>query len=106
MGLDIWFTDDGVEAFSANITHNLNTMAEHAGVYTVLWRPEELNITTAEQLTDPLLAGLKRLRAEPEHFKQFNAPNGWGLYEHFVPFVEEVLLASLRHPKAKVVVSR
>lgn len=26
--------------FSANITHNLNAMAEAAGIYKHLWRPE------------------------------------------------------------------
>lgn len=30
------------EVYSRNITHNLNTMAEKAGLYLALWRPGEL----------------------------------------------------------------
>ena len=34
-------------AYSANITHNLGKMAEEAGIYKHLWRPEEIGITKA-----------------------------------------------------------
>lgn len=30
------------EVYEANITHNLNKMAQEAGIYTALWRPSEL----------------------------------------------------------------
>lgn len=32
------------EGYSANITHNLGAMAEAAGIYLALWRPEEIGI--------------------------------------------------------------
>ena len=35
------------EVYSANITHNLNTMADEAGIYKHLWRPDEIKITKA-----------------------------------------------------------
>jgi hypothetical protein len=55
----------------------------------------------------PLLeAGLAKLKADPAHFAKFNAENGWGLYEHFVPFVENYLAACKEHPEAEVSVSR
>lgn len=92
--------------YTANITHNLGRMAEAAGIDKHLWRPEEIGITKAEQLIVPLSAGLERLKADPVHFKQFNAPNGWGLYKHFVPFVEGYLAACLEHPEATVHASR
>jgi hypothetical protein len=98
--------DDGDEMFWANITHNLGRMADEAGIYRALWRPDENGITTAAQMIDPLRAGLSRLEAEPEHFKQFNASNGWGMYEHFVPFVRRVLEACQEYPTALVRVSR
>lgn len=92
-----------VELFSANITHNLNKMAEEAGIYMHLWRPNELwENPTADKLIAPLEEGLKKLKDNPEHYKKFNSPNGWGMYEHFVPFVEEVLSACKEHPKANV----
>lgn len=92
--------------FTANITHNLNTMAEAAGIYKHLWRPEELNITTASELIEPLTKGLVDMKARPDHYKQFNAKNGWGLYEHFVPWIEEYLDACIENPDAVIYVSR
>jgi hypothetical protein len=88
------------EIYSANITHNLGRMAEAAGIYKHLWRPEEIGITTAKQLIEPLTEGLALLRADPPRFEAFNAPNGWGLYEHFVPFVANYLAACQENPEA------
>lgn len=94
------------EFYHANITHNLNRMAAAAGIYEALWRPDEHSITHARQLIEPLRAGLARLEADPAHFEQFNAPNGWGLYEHFVPWVRRYLRACEEYPDATVYVSR
>lgn len=90
------------EFYSANITHNLNKMADAAGIYESLWRPEEIGVSKAAQLVPLLEAGLAKLRADPEHYSTFNAPNGWGLYEHFVPFVANYLEACRDHPDADV----
>ena len=95
-----------VEAYDANITHNLGEMAEAAGIYKHLWRPEEIGITKAGELIAPLQTGLAKLKADPAKFEAFNAPNGWGLYENFVPFVERYLNAFERNPDAEVMVSR
>lgn len=95
-----------IELYTANITHNLNKMAEAAGIYKHLWRPEEIGISRAVQLVEPLREGLARLRADPAGFEQYNAPNGWGMYKHFVPFVEVLLDACERYPDALVSVSR
>ncbi len=92
--------------YSSNITHNLGEMADKAGIYKALWRPEELKIAKAKQLIEPLEKGLTDLKARPEYFANFDAPNGWGLYEHFVPFVQEYLDACKVHPEAYVGVSR
>jgi hypothetical protein len=94
------------EFYQSNITHNLNAMADAAGIYQYLWRPDEIGITMASELIEPLTAGLKELEARPEHFAQFNATNGWGLYKHFVPFVRQYLAACREHPNAFVHVSR
>lgn len=94
------------EFYSANITHNLGEMAEEAGIYKHLWRPEEIGITTAAQLIAPLHEGLALLKSDPDRFEKHNAPNGWGTYKHFVPFVEEYLAACANNPEAYVNVSR
>jgi hypothetical protein len=98
------YEDD--EVYSANITHNLNTMAEAAGIYECLWRPEEIGITLAAQLIDPLSHGLQELCRDPERFLPLNPPNGWGDYEGLVKFVEKYLLACIKYPEATVEVSR
>ena len=107
MSLDFYLEGaNGVELFSANITHNLTKMADAAGIYDVLWRPDENGITTANQCVDPLKTGLLKLSEDPEFFREFNSPNGWGTYDHFLVFVVNVLLACGTQPNAKVVVSR
>jgi hypothetical protein len=94
------------EVYSANITHNLNTMADKAGIYEALWRPEEINITKAAFLIVPLRMGLERLKANPDEFKKYNPKNGWGTYEGLVQFVEKYLEACRNYPNAKIEVSR
>lgn len=92
--------------YSDNITHNLNRMAREAGIYMHLWRPDEIGITKASELIEPLRAGLALLRAEPERFKRFNPPNGWGDYEGLVGFVANYLSSCEENPDADVEASR
>jgi hypothetical protein len=111
MSLDVYLSDptaayDVDYLYEANITHNLGTMANAAGIYEALWRPEEIGKTKANEIIELLEKGLADLKARPEYFKQFNASNGWGLYEHFVPFVEKYLNACKEYPKALITVSR
>jgi len=107
MSLDVYLTAvRPTEVYSRNITHNLNKMAMEAGIYEALWRPEEIGIVRADQLIEPLTVGLEKLKADPEHYQKFNAPSGWGMYEHFVPFVEDYLQACKENPDAEVNVSR
>ena len=92
--------------YRANITHNLNVMADAAGLYIFLWRPDEHHIQTAQQLIAPLREGLARLQATPGLYKIFNPDNGWGTYEGLVSFVREYLAACEHYPAATVRVSR
>ena len=107
MGLDVTLTAIRVtRVYDANITHNLGAMADAAGIYEYLWRPDEIGVSKASELIEPLRKGLALLKSDPEHFKDFNAANGWGLYEHFVPFVEKYLAACEDNPDADVSVYR
>lgn len=92
--------------YNSNITHNLNKMAQEAGIYYYCWRPDELGITKAKNLIEPLTKGLELLRADPDRFKKLNPENGWGDYEVFVEWVEKYLQACKEHPEAIVEVSR
>jgi len=91
-----------VELFSANITHNLNVMADAAGIYGALWRPDENGIETAGQLIEPIAEGIRVLRSDPERFRTYEPENKWGTYDNFVPWLEKYLEACKAHPKAKV----
>ena len=92
----------GEQVYWANITHNLGKMAKQAGIYKALWHPECLKINKAGDIVGLLQKGLEKLRGNPQHYEQFNAPNGWGMYEHFVPFVEEYLQACIENPNATI----
>jgi hypothetical protein len=108
--------------YSSNITHNLNRMADEAGLYEALWRPyqlkpgydipekdyeaenafEEANPVRAHEIIPIIEKGLEDMKARPKHYKTFNSSNGWGMYEHFVPFIEKYLKALKEYPEAFV----
>jgi hypothetical protein len=97
---------DTDRVYEANITHNLAEMADAAGLYKCLWRPEEVGMTRAEHLLEPLRLGLRLLKSDPEAFKKYNPKNGWGDYYGLVLFTEQYLAACEENPDAEVSVSR
>lgn len=92
--------------FSSNITHNLRKMAEAAGMYQILWRPDEEGIQKAAALINPLEGGLAMLEENPDRFKILNPENGWGDYSGLVKFVKDYLDACKEFPTASVNVWR
>jgi hypothetical protein len=94
-----------IEVYEANITHNLSKMAGEAGICGCLWHPKENGIETAADLIEPLRSGIAQMEADPARFKAFNAPNGWGLYKNFVPWLKRLLRACEQTPDAMIDVS-
>ena len=92
--------------FDANITHNLNKMADAAGIYEACWRPEEIGAIKASDIIPILEKGFEDMKARPEHFKKFDSENGWGTYKDFLPWVESYLDACRKYPDAIIEVSR
>ena len=92
--------------FSANITGNLARMANEAGIYEALWRPDEHGLTKARDLIAPLTAGLDLLVSDPPRFKRLNPENGWGSYNGLTSWVARYLGACIEYPDATVRVSR
>lgn len=92
--------------YSRNITHNLGGMADAAGIYDCLWRPDENRMEKAKDIIAPLETGLKRLRNDPDAFKVHNPSNGWGNYDGLLAFATEYLQACKDYPEARVRVSR
>lgn len=106
MSLDISLNHEGVEVYATNITHNMNKMAMEAGIYKHLWRPEEIGITHAKQIIEPLTAGLALMATERKRFMALNPSNGWGSYDAFLPWCAEYLQACKDHPEATISVWR
>ena len=101
-----FFKRDSDEVYSANITHNLAKMANEAGLYEFLWRPDEIGITKAKELIGPLREGLHKLELDPNGFSKYNPENGWGSYEGLVSFVQRYLDACYEYPEATIEISR
>ena len=92
--------------FSSNITHNLGKMASACGVYYACWRPEEINCKKAKHILPMLKDAIEVLKENPNQYKKFDSPNGWGLYINFLPWLEEYARACEEYPEARIVVSR
>jgi len=98
--------EDNEELYWANITHNLNKMADAAGLYEALWRPDEIGITKASELIGKLGLGLYVLKSDKDTFEKLAPANGWGSYNGLVSFVEKYLEACQDYPNAIINVSR
>lgn len=92
--------------YDSNITHNLNKMADEAGIYEACWRPEEIGATKAKDIIGKLALAIDLMKKEPERFKKFDSPNWRGKYEDFLPWVESYLKACEENPDATIEVSR
>jgi hypothetical protein len=113
LDIDLYFeVDTGTKierfvVYDTNYTHNCANMAEEAGLYDCVWRPEECEgITVAGDLIEPLRNGIKLMEDEPERFIALNPENGWGSYDTFLPWLRKYLVACVENPKAKIYASR
>lgn len=103
------------EFWHGNITHNLTEMAEDClsfdeesqryNLYDLLWRDTQvpfegdyLNVYIAH-----LAYCLYVLKNDPDHFKQFNPPNGWGTYEQLIKFVRSFIHALIDMPEGSYI---
>jgi hypothetical protein len=103
MSLDVYLSENGEQVYWANITHNLGRMAEKADIYMHLWRPSEIGIAKAHELIEPVRKGLTQMLEAPSEYEALNAPNGWGTYANFLPWIAKYLEACVKHPGADVI---
>lgn len=93
--------------YTAGYTHNCGEMAEEAGLYKYVWRPEECpDVKTAADLIEPLRNGIALMREDPARFEAFNPDNGFGKYSTFLPWLERYLEACIMYPKALIEADR
>ena len=94
-----------VEVESFNVTHNLGPMAKAAGIHDALWCAEEKGLTPAE-VASALRDGISLMEQYPEQFKAYDAENGWGTYDDFLPWLKRVARACESNPDAKIHISK
>ena len=103
MGLDVYLKEvKPCKIWAIAITHNLNTMAEAAGLYECMWRPEEMHITLASQMIHPLRCGIAVLKHDKEKLEKMNPENGYGSYDSLLRVAEKYLAACEENPNATV----
>lgn len=91
-----------VEVFEWNITHNLTVMADAAGAYKAVWRPEENGFASAGQVAPILREAIKQMERDPAKFQKHNPENGWGTYDGLLKFFRNYLEACERYPEATI----
>lgn len=99
---------ENVTFWEGNITHNLGEMANYVGVYTALWRPEELykgKYIKTSDIGPHLELALQVMQDKPDECKQYN--NEWrGTYEWLLEFIKSYLNACNTYNRCYVKVSR
>lgn len=120
MSLDLYLMKNKKqELYWTNITHNLNKMSARViitdqfgkskrSLYTLLWYPEKMDIyiQEADDMVYWLTEALRKLHRSPKIYKKYNPPNEWGSLEGLITFCENLLLACIRYPHARIEVSR
>jgi hypothetical protein len=116
MSLDIYLESPPCEhcgrgddtVWQYNVTHNLARMADAAGLYQVMWRPEEIGVVTAADALPHLRAGWDRLTANDnvDAMLALSPTNGWGTYDGLCRAVSAYIGACVDYPHALVRVSR
>ena len=94
------------EVESMNITHNLGVMARAAGIYDIVWRPEENGIERAGQIVGRLNEAILNMSNNPQKYKEHDEETGWGTYEQFVPWLRKLRDVCEQYPNAKIEASR
>jgi hypothetical protein len=57
---------------------------------------------TAQECEQSVQDAIERMEADPEKYKQYNPPNGWGTYEGALTILRDFLKTCREYPHAKV----
>lgn len=117
MSLDVYIKSKKKEEdreWVANITHNMNKMAQRIFVsknketlYDYVWSPEELykEIYTNE-MRNVLTKGICIMISKRKSLLRYEPENGWGSYDSFLKFLIEYKEACEDHPGYIIEASR
>lgn len=99
MSADYWLETPNCHGeHSWNVTYNLGKMLRAAGFPE--WRA--LADTPAVEAGGMLRKVADTLKADPDRFREFNPPNGWGDFEGAVEFLESFATGCAEHPEATI----
>lgn len=100
MGLDISLNDGEIVLHEQNITHNLGKMAEKLGIYTILWGHKR--VANAGKIVEPLTQAIDKMKSCPDEYRQFDASNGYGTYDDFLPWLIELRNNCENYPESSI----
>lgn len=107
MSLNIYLIENEEVVFEINITHNLSRMAENSELYYAMWRPEEIDVSTAKEVKPILVKGFEKLlNKSEEEVRAYEPANGWGTYEVLCNVALSYIQACTFYPNAIIEVSR
>lgn len=91
-----------------NITHNLTEMAEAAGLYEAMWRPEDIKagVVTGRDVLPLLEDGIAWLVAHKEEAEKLNPENGWGDYDCLLATARAYRDVCRQYPGGRISVGR
>jgi hypothetical protein len=90
---------ENIEVYSANITHNLSSMAQAVGVYDATWGAYGKDASTS---MIPVVIAIQRLKDDPARYDEYSASNEWGTRDQFIAFLSRFLTACEMHPNATI----
>jgi hypothetical protein len=102
----LYYENDGHHnsVFNINITHNLNAIANKAGVYDCLWRPEEFNIRKASDIQEKVHSAIVELEENGDAYAyiELTPKNKWGTIDGFIKQLKLIYKACVEYPNAKL----
>lgn len=81
-------------------------MAREAGIYLALWHPDDAGVRSAADLAEKLEPAVDLMRNDQARFRAYDSQNGWGTYDQFLPWLEQLLNACRENSDARIEVSR
>lgn len=106
MSLDIYLMIGDDCVWSRNITHNVNVIAQEAGVYDFIWRADEIGIKHAKDNIRNLRSALSCFYVNYDSLAMLNPSNGWGSLDGLIDFTKAYLDACVEFPNAKIITDR
>lgn len=86
------------DVYSESISANLTAIAVAVGIERHLWSPASVGITRADEMVPALTEAIAKLKADPDQFFKYDAPQRWGIYEQFLAYLERYLAQCKRYP--------